>query len=682
MCADNWLAALRAGRDQLGEPGGVPPGASCVVAQNGEVTILDAMNRRRYTLTPAEVAAEQQQQSQSRRPPPRPSRVPTQISGESAAEIVAKAAAVRENDPGPGTLPPPPPASASVPAPASAPPEPSQPVEAPAPVASSDEEPASPRQQQTLAYSAQRADALRREYETARALNAAPQASDAETPSRSNLRALPAVARAPQSSLPPPSALAPQSSIPPPPKLDRLVATRSSQPPRASSDARLVPAFARDVEPTPRSPITYRERAFLLVPPDEHGNLEGLLQTELLKLRSELREAPRGQLIHLAAFDKSLRDAPDAPPIATLEWSDWRGNAVFVSNVERGQAQASSLGGTRTTHTESASSVGEIPAPGSHVAPIPRAPEPRPSEAALAPTEPPPALAPAPAAPVRVPGKSSPWDKLRAAASDASPSSETRIPGENTATNVAVPPAVTAPVAPAPVAPTPEVAPPPVETPPTAPAFPWMNAPLPPSQPTPSAGPVELPPAFQSASQTGGHKTPRDDTGEVDNRLAQAFEALPDLYFLPTPVAGLEFATQLIARIVPCEAISVCLYDINTDEFRFVAVGGPGANERRASAVPSQAGLFGAAKWTLEDAMIIPNVAEDARYQPAVDGRGELEMLNLAYVPLRHGTQLLGMVQLINRGGDRGFTKSDVAVLNYVANQLGEFLASRRSLAG
>jgi hypothetical protein len=254
------------------------------------------------------------------------------------------------------------------------------------------------------------------------------------------------------------------------------------------------------------------------------------------------------------------------------------------------------------------------------------------------------------------------------------------VPPPAASSSAVVPPAVAppAPTANAPEPSAPAEAARHAEPAPIAPAFPWMSAPLPPSQPAPSAAPVEVPPAFQ----TGGHKAQRDDTGEVDNRLAQAFEALPDLYFLPTPVAGLEFATQLIARIVPCEAISVCLYDINTDEFRFVAVGGPGANERRASAVPSQAGLFGAAKWTLEDALIVADVANDARYQPAIDGRGELEMLNLAYVPLRHGTQLLGMVQLINRGGDRGFTKSDVAVLNYVANQLGEFLASRRSLAG
>jgi hypothetical protein len=51
--AENWLAALRLARKSLGEDGGVPPGASCVMSASGEVTILDASQRRRYVLTRA-----------------------------------------------------------------------------------------------------------------------------------------------------------------------------------------------------------------------------------------------------------------------------------------------------------------------------------------------------------------------------------------------------------------------------------------------------------------------------------------------------------------------------------------------------------------------------------------------------------------------------------------------------
>ncbi|MFW5921413.1 MAG: hypothetical protein ACOCUS_06190, partial [Polyangiales bacterium] len=49
---ENWMSALKTGRGELGEQGGVPTGASCAVAPDGKVTVLDPSQRRRYVLTP------------------------------------------------------------------------------------------------------------------------------------------------------------------------------------------------------------------------------------------------------------------------------------------------------------------------------------------------------------------------------------------------------------------------------------------------------------------------------------------------------------------------------------------------------------------------------------------------------------------------------------------------------
>ncbi|HVZ33769.1 MAG TPA: GAF domain-containing protein, partial [Polyangiaceae bacterium] len=173
-----------------------------------------------------------------------------------------------------------------------------------------------------------------------------------------------------------------------------------------------------------------------------------------------------------------------------------------------------------------------------------------------------------------------------------------------------------------------------------------------------------------------------EPAAESDGRLATAFEAMPDLYFLPTPVAGLEFTIQLLSRLLPCEAISTCLYDINTDEFRFVALTGPGTFERRAGAIPSLAGLFGAAKRERGlDVFVVPDAAAEPRYDVQVDGRVGLAARTLAYVPVRNAGQLLGMLQLINREDEKGFSQADVAILSYIGKQLGEFLAEKRALA-
>jgi GAF domain-containing protein len=161
-------------------------------------------------------------------------------------------------------------------------------------------------------------------------------------------------------------------------------------------------------------------------------------------------------------------------------------------------------------------------------------------------------------------------------------------------------------------------------------------------------------------------------------RLATAFEAITDLYMLTTPLSGLQFTVELLGRLVPCEAISGCLYDVETDEFRFVALSGAGAVERKASAVRASAGLFGAAQ--RREALLVSDVAEEPRYNAAIDGRPLLHVRNVAYVRVRHQGQLLGMLQLINAAAPTGFAQSDVPVLTYIAAQLGEFLANCRAL--
>jgi hypothetical protein len=201
------------------------------------------------------------------------------------------------------------------------------------------------------------------------------------------------------------------------------------------------------------------------------------------------------------------------------------------------------------------------------------------------------------------------------------------------------------------------------------------------AQPTPFSAPAQAAPRSPLLTpDPTARQGNRDATGDQDKRLAIAFEATQDLYFLATPADGLDFAVKLLQELVPSEAISGCIYDINTDEFRFVAVTGVGAAERRAAAVRSSSGLFAAAVRSGRDDLIIPDVADEPRYEAECDGRSGLVARNMAFLPLHKADQLFGMLQLINRQGPRGFTESDVAVANYVANQVTEFLRSKRGL--
>lgn len=516
------------------------------------------------------------------------------------------------------------------------------------------EDRSSPRAKQTRAYSPQRAEALRREFETSRALaganvgasskppaadvSAEPRTSTSDLP-RPSLRAVPPVPPAAAftqgtaSASSAPGSTSPglgrgQESRPASAGSEQSPAIGGSESPaarvsvpRVSHPQGLVLLVSRDAEPTPEAPLTYRERSYWVAPSSDHARLEALLQAEYITLRRELLTHPRGQLIHLAAFDHAFDDQPTRAPLATLEWKDWRGTAVFSVTMEPEEGEERSAVLERPPSQRPLESEWPLPA-GSRVRD-------------------------------QVSGKASPASNWPVPASHRAPQPRRSVPR----TESKVPPrSVTPPATPkSPV----DSSWPPVASANGASSWPAM--------PTGSS-------SFPAASST------REPTGEVDHRLAAAFEAMPELYFLSTPVAGLEFTIELLTTLVACEAVSGCLYDINTDEFRFVALSGAGAAARRASAVASQAGLFGVAKRAPAEALVVAKPADDTRFDPQVDGREGLEVRSLVYLPVRFGGQLLGMLQLINRTKDVGFTPADVSVLTYVSTQLAEFLLSRRTL--
>jgi GAF domain len=163
-----------------------------------------------------------------------------------------------------------------------------------------------------------------------------------------------------------------------------------------------------------------------------------------------------------------------------------------------------------------------------------------------------------------------------------------------------------------------------------------------------------------------------------DDHLPEVFEALGELARLHTPAEGLDFAVRLLGRVIPSEAISACLYDINTDELRFVALSGTAASSMQGQAVPRGAGLFGQAVRTENQSSIFADVMVEPSFNPQVDSRPGLDARNVLLRPLAHERQLLGMLQLINRSGAGAFSSEDVNAINYVAERLAEFLHGAR----
>jgi hypothetical protein len=167
----------------------------------------------------------------------------------------------------------------------------------------------------------------------------------------------------------------------------------------------------------------------------------------------------------------------------------------------------------------------------------------------------------------------------------------------------------------------------------------------------------------------------------TEDRLAAAFEACHDLLFLKNRAEALEFAVHLLEELVPSEATAAFLLDINTDEFRVVAARGTGARARQGQALPSSAGLLGAASTLAEHAvLVLADAAADPRYDERVDGVPGLDVRGLLYRPLVHRGRMFGVLQLANSLGRGMFSEADCEVVDYVTQQLSQFVARGASL--
>ena len=172
---------------------------------------------------------------------------------------------------------------------------------------------------------------------------------------------------------------------------------------------------------------------------------------------------------------------------------------------------------------------------------------------------------------------------------------------------------------------------------------------------------------------------PAPSAAPHDDRLADVFEALEELSHLTTPVDALDLAVRLLERTIPSEATGACLYDINTDQLRFVAVLGAGAAATQGHAVGRASGLFGQAARAEHHASVFADVRIEPAFDVTVDSRPGLHPRNVMLRPIIHEHQLLGMLQLVNREHAGSFSTEDTHVINYIGERLADFLIGSRA---
>jgi hypothetical protein len=485
--ATNWMGALRVGRERLGEPPTMPAGASCSVDGGGAATVLDPAGRRKLVLTPLGPSTN----------PSSPAPAHDSPGAVASPDAVSKPVV---------------PVSGPV----------SAPVQASAPAAGAEAPPGKKRKRfETVAFVPGHLSAA------TNAQAPVPVSAPASAPTAAApVAAAPALAAVADAQAAPVRSVAPEargpSTVPAAaeePSSERI----SSVGPRASQVG-LELLLQRSEDASPNNPICYRERAYYVPRGVSVQETEASLRFELVAMQNAMQAQKRGKLINLAAFDHRWADAPERPPVVTLQWRDWKGEVLVDFPAARIES------------------------------PPPRAPS------ASVPLHPPASDAPAP----------------------------------------------------------------------------------------------------------------------HDDRLDEVFQGLAELSRLQTPVDGLDLAVRLLETYVPSEAHSACLYDINTDELRFVSVLGEGAGEVQGKAAPLAAGLLGQVLRKEHRSSIFGDVLMEPAFNPEVDSRPGLDARSMLICPVVSEGHLLGGLQLVNRLNTHRYSQADANVASYIAERLGEFLHDLR----
>lgn len=175
-------------------------------------------------------------------------------------------------------------------------------------------------------------------------------------------------------------------------------------------------------------------------------------------------------------------------------------------------------------------------------------------------------------------------------------------------------------------------------------------------------------------------RTPKPRRKGGDELIADLFEACSDLAFVQDPLDGAEFVADLVMDSVPCLAVLVSFFDINTREFVVVRqIVAKGDGEALPVAVLVRASEFSEniTRTMRSGRAVLFTAAECTSLKDARFAALKLEPASLGAAPVKFGGRFLGLIELCDPLDGRPLTESDGHALTYIGEQFGEFLSER-----
>lgn len=121
-------------------------------------------------------------------------------------------------------------------------------------------------------------------------------------------------------------------------------------------------------------------------------------------------------------------------------------------------------------------------------------------------------------------------------------------------------------------------------------------------------------------------------------------------------------------RLVEGEASSLLLVDSDKKNLHFEIALGPKGIEVKKFIVKMDEGIAG---WVVKNnrSLIVNDVANDPRFSPAIQQSTGYKTQNMLAVPMRVKDECIGVIEILNKGTERGFCNADLEVLEVLANQ-------------
>jgi signal transduction protein with GAF and PtsI domain len=142
----------------------------------------------------------------------------------------------------------------------------------------------------------------------------------------------------------------------------------------------------------------------------------------------------------------------------------------------------------------------------------------------------------------------------------------------------------------------------------------------------------------------------------------------------------MEDLLKIILNAVKSEAASVFEIDVSRRLLYSRAALGSGSDRLKSVTIPLGQGIVGHVAES-RVSLAVDSVSESEQHLRSQESLREFEAKNIVALPILIRGQVYGVIEILNREGQSGFTSSDVALLNYLTKMVARVIEVRMMIA-